>query len=188
MADWLDNQGRRWRFSDTAQNWRVETGPGTWVVSPLPQGGLERALGPKRPEVQIVETMGPPGPAGDPGPVGPAGPPGPPGLPGSVAPSGEALKFKSPAARLDFAMDWTDTLPGGDFITVSTWTITSPAPGNPEFLVIDSSLFTRTVTTVWLTHGVVGTTYTLVNSITTQLGRSDQWSVQVEIVPNPGGS
>lgn len=71
---------------------------------------------------------------------------------------------KDPLATLDYTVDWSDWLDAGDTIDTSTWTIDAG---------ITSSLESNTTTTatVWLSGGVSGTSYNVVNIITTTLGR-----------------
>lgn len=92
MANWVDNQGRRWRYSvlNFINPWEVEKSPGVWVFAKPPAGGLQRVDAGGTPAgVKIVETMGPQGPPGPQGPAGPAGgPTGPKGDTGNAGPQG----------------------------------------------------------------------------------------------------
>lgn len=72
---------------------------------------------------------------------------------------------KDPAAVLDYTIDWEDWL-AGDAIATSEWTvsagITAGATGK-----------TDTTTTIWLSGGLSGQTYTIFNRITTAGGRTN---------------
>jgi len=82
-----------------------------------------------------------------------------------------------PAAVLDYVMDWTSWLSGGETVTASSWVVgtgitqTTPAPS-----------FTTTKATIWLTGGTAGTTYTITNHITTSAGRQNERSFTVQAV------
>lgn len=76
-SQWVDSSGDRWRFVAVTKNWQKYVG-GVWVTTALPQEGLKKVVVPA-PNVQVVETMGPPGLPGGPGTIGPEGPDGPPG-------------------------------------------------------------------------------------------------------------
>lgn len=92
---------------------------------------------------------------------------------------------KDPDAVLDFGVDWkaltngtgkSDWLAEGETITASSWDVpagitqATPAPS-----------FTDTVTTIWLSGGTVGTSYTLTNHVTTSQGREDERSFTILI-------
>jgi len=80
---------------------------------------------------------------------------------------------KDPDAVLDYKNNWLAWL-GTDRIIASTWTATAG-------ITIDSDTFTRNETVVWLSGGTVGSSYTLVNRITTSLGRVDDRSIIIRI-------
>jgi S1-C subfamily serine protease len=66
----------------------------------------------------------------------------------------------------------------GDIITASTWTVT----GTDALLVVASSSFTNTTTTVKLTGGTVGVTYGVINHITMASTLEDDRTLYVEVV------
>jgi len=80
---------------------------------------------------------------------------------------------KDPSETLDFDVDWTPRL-NGDVIVTSEWTI---PPGSS--LQIESNTESVTLTKVVLNGGIVGQSYTLVNTITTAAGSTLVESVQV---------
>lgn len=81
---------------------------------------------------------------------------------------------KDPAAVLDFAVDWTAWLAAGDEIAASTWTL-------PAGLVQQASNFTTTATRVWLSGGVAGRVYEVVNRITTDAGLQDERTYHIVV-------
>lgn len=99
------------------------------------------------------------------------------------------MKFKKdPNAVLDYLVDFAAKTNGNgseDYLqlgeTITAHTITS---SDPIALVVDSSsvINTNTSVLVWLSGGVVGTTYTVTTRITTSLGRVDDRSFQVQVV------
>ncbi len=79
------------------------------------------------------------------------------------------LTFRQdPSAHLDYTIDWVRCLEGGDAIASSTWSIAGDVLGVLE-MANDSRLGTRT--TVWLTGGLDGQAYKLVNHMRTNDGR-----------------
>lgn len=74
---------------------------------------------------------------------------------------------------LDYVIDWTDRL-SEDTITASDWTV-------PSGLTEDSSTFDASTTTIWLSSGTTGTTYDVLNRITTAAGRTMDQTVRIKI-------
>ena len=81
---------------------------------------------------------------------------------------------KDPSSILDYGVDWVDWL-GSDTISTSSWGVT------PAGLTAVSSNRVGAVTTVWLSGGTVGTTYSATNTIVTAAGRTDQRTLLVSI-------
>jgi len=71
---------------------------------------------------------------------------------------------KDPASTLDYVFDWSEWL-AGDIISTSGWV----AP--PDLTVENGAGKTDTTTTVWLSGGIAGKRYEVVNQITTAGGR-----------------
>lgn len=86
---------------------------------------------------------------------------------------------KDPQARLDYAVNWTPQLVGGDAITTSTWEIT------PTGLTVDSPApsIAGGFTTIWLSGGTVGDRYWITNHIATSQGRLNDQTFSLLIVP-----
>lgn len=80
---------------------------------------------------------------------------------------------KDPDAKLDYMIDWSDWLAENDTIILSDWII-------PANLTLETQSKTTTSTTVWLTDGVVGETYEIVNRITTADGRIQDQTVKLK--------
>lgn len=67
---------------------------------------------------------------------------------------------KDPDDISDWKINWSSRLAEGETITASTWVV-------PDGLTEDDSEFDDTSTTIWLSGGVAGTSYDLVNRVTT---------------------
>lgn len=85
----------------------------------------------------------------------------------------ENVFHKDPEAVLDYSIDWTAWL-DGDTISVSAWTV-------PAGITQDSASASTTGTTIWLSGGAAGETYTLVNHITTAAGREDDRTIRIKV-------
>lgn len=72
---------------------------------------------------------------------------------------------KDPDEVKDYSVDWEARLDEGDTILTSTWIV-------PDGITKDSDSNTTTTATIWLSGGTLGTTYSLVNRITTAGGRT----------------
>lgn len=79
-------------------------------------------------------------------------------------------KYQPIGAILDYSFDWATWLVTGDTVVTSTWTISPVTP-----LTKVSEPFTTTVSTVWVSsiNCVAGQSFTLKNTITTALGRTE---------------
>ena len=82
--------------------------------------------------------------------------------------------IKDPDAVLDYSIEWSKWL-AGDQIQTSAWSVSDPALEAAD----DSNTATRT--TVWLSGGVAGQSYTVTNRITTSGGRTDDRSFVVQV-------
>lgn len=81
---------------------------------------------------------------------------------------------KDPSAVLDYHWDWTDWLASGEAIASS---VITPSAG----IVLDSSGFSPTSATAWISGGVVGSTYSVANLITTSQGRTDERTITIRV-------
>ena len=84
------------------------------------------------------------------------------------------LFIKSPAALLDYQIDWSSWL-GTDTITSSEWSA-------PDALTVESSTNSTTAATIWLSGGTAGHDYLVSNTITTAGGRTDKRSFKLSVV------
>ena len=80
-----------------------------------------------------------------------------------------SIYVKDPQSVLDYGFDWSDWLADGETILTSTWTVTTG-------LTKDSDSSNDTATTIWVSGGTAGTSYTITNHITTSAGREDDRS------------
>lgn len=79
--------------------------------------------------------------------------------------------LKDPNAVLDYAIDWTNWLVGGDVISTSTWLA-------PSALTIINSTFTGGTTVVFLSGGTAGEVYNVTNRIITAANRTDDRTIE----------
>lgn len=79
---------------------------------------------------------------------------------------------KDPEAVLDYTLDWTKWLPTGDFIVALSVTSESG-------LTVDSSSFTDTETTAWVSGGTAAASYLVTFHITTDGGREDDRTITI---------
>lgn len=90
--------------------------------------------------------------------------------------------IKDPNSVLDWKMDWgtgavingvtANWLAASETISTSTWTV-------PAGLTKQSDTHDTNTTTIWLTGGTAGTTYTVVNEIVTNQGRTEDRTLLV---------
>lgn len=81
---------------------------------------------------------------------------------------------KDPDEVLDYEVDWSDRI-GTDTILTSVWTLSSAD------IVTSLNTYTSSNTTIWLSGGVNGSSYTLTNEIVTAGGRTMDQSVNINI-------
>lgn len=81
----------------------------------------------------------------------------------------DTLDPKDPDERVDYGINWR--FRDDDEIVASVWTVQSGLTkvADPVSGVVDP--FTNTSTTVWITGGTAGSSYTALNRITTLKGR-----------------
>ena len=80
---------------------------------------------------------------------------------------------KDPDATLDYKVDWASWLVD-DTITNSTWIV-------PTGINYETDANDTTSATVWLSGGSVGSSYEVVNRITTTAGRIDDRTITIRI-------
>jgi hypothetical protein len=84
-------------------------------------------------------------------------------------------RAKDPDEVRDYVINWVSRV-GADPIITSVWAISNGAG-----LTILSNSYTVQTTTVWLSAGTDGITYTLTNTITTQGGRVLQEAFKLRV-------
>ena len=78
----------------------------------------------------------------------------------------------SPLAKLDYGFNWSSWLVSGETITASEWDVDAGlTPTTPQI--------NGATTSVFVEGGVAGTSYNLINSITTSVGRKDSRTIKV---------
>lgn len=81
---------------------------------------------------------------------------------------------KDPNAILDYTLDWSAFL-NGDIIATVTWTL-------PGGIASVGQVFSSATATIWLSGGSAGTSYGVVCLITTVGGRTDERTIQLNVV------
>lgn len=77
----------------------------------------------------------------------------------------------APNAKLDYGFDWTAWLASDETISISTWTTDTLTNSSPQIA--------GKITSVFVEGGVVGTSYKIVNTITTSVGRVDSRTIKL---------
>ena len=87
-----------------------------------------------------------------------------------------AIKFspKDPNEVLDYVLDWSARIAAEDAISTSTWTV-------PAGITKDSSSNDDTTSTIWLSGGTTGQTYSLLNRVVTDAGRTMDQTVKITV-------
>jgi hypothetical protein len=81
---------------------------------------------------------------------------------------------KDPKAKLQYGFDWSSWLDSGDTISTSVWTV-------PTGITEVSNANDDDSTTITLSGGTAGETYTVANKITTADGYIDERSFDVVV-------
>jgi hypothetical protein len=81
---------------------------------------------------------------------------------------------KDPDATLDYQINWATWLADDDTISNSSFI------SNSDDITVESSSFTDTTSTVWLSGGQAGSSYEITNRITTTLGRIDDRTIKIK--------
>jgi len=83
---------------------------------------------------------------------------------------------KDPGDNLDYSLNWAARLSAGETITTSIWSA-------PAGITLSSGGNTSSMTTCWIGGGLAGQTYVVVNTITTNAGRTMNQSVTINVMP-----
>jgi hypothetical protein len=81
---------------------------------------------------------------------------------------------KDPTAVLDYTIDWRKWL-GDDTIATVAWTV-------PVGIANAGSVFSTTTTTIWLSGGTAGTSYSIYVTITTVGGRTEKRTFKISAI------
>lgn len=81
--------------------------------------------------------------------------------------------LKDPQSKLDYYIDWTEWLVSGDAIASSTWTCT-----DTNIVISSATGSTNGTSTVWLSAGIAGEVYDVVNTVITTGTRTDQRTIE----------
>lgn len=81
---------------------------------------------------------------------------------------------KDPSATLDYAFDWSSWLASGDSIASATVTADTG-------LTVASTSVSSSSVTAWLSGGEAGSLYRVVCQVTTEGGRTDERTMQIEV-------
>lgn len=84
------------------------------------------------------------------------------------------MEFKGPAEELDFVNDLTAEL-GTDTISTSAWVLDTG-------ITLGVNTNTTTASLAWISSGVLGMTYKIVNTIVTSAGRTHvrEWYLRIQ--------
>ena len=83
---------------------------------------------------------------------------------------------KRPEDVVDYNVDWSQWLETGDTIQTSTWIVETG-------ITQDSESETASVATIWVSGGIEGRTYRLINEIVTTPGaRTKRQPIIVEVI------
>lgn len=83
-----------------------------------------------------------------------------------------------PQETVDYSINWLNDL-GSDTISTSTWTFDAD---NPDAVLVKSNpTKTDTTTTIWLSAGTSGKTYSIRNTITTAGARTFERTAKITV-------
>lgn len=97
------------------------------------------------------------------------------------------IQYKDPDSNLDFHFEWQTWADEGDYLTASVWVVPAGLTGGAESLFVgqerDLAGEYRDVqrTSIFLSGGTAGQSYTVTNRITTVRGRQEDRSFELRI-------
>ena len=86
--------------------------------------------------------------------------------------------LKDPAARLDYAVDWSSSYLNGATITASDWHVD---PAEASGIAVSATLTAPARTGATLDGGISGHVYRIANQITLNDGRRDERTLSVRV-------
>jgi len=92
---------------------------------------------------------------------------------GNIRVTDMASIVKHPSAYLDYEIDWTLWL-DGDTLATCEWDV-------PAGITKETSVYNTNVATIWLSGGTDMVNYTLLNRITTTLGRIECKEIIIKV-------
>lgn len=81
---------------------------------------------------------------------------------------------KDPSAVLDYTMDWRQWL-GDDAISSVAWTL-------PAGIANAGTTFSSSTTTIWLSGGTAGTSYSVYATVVTVGGRTEKRTIKITVI------
>ena len=98
-----------------------------------------------------------------------------------------SVALKDPSAVLDYSEDWTSYLAAGESISTSAWAIeggdqAETPPVATALAISGTPSLAGAVATAFVTGGTKGQVYSLVNTIVTNQGRTDDrsWTIRID--------
>ena len=92
-------------------------------------------------------------------------------------------RMQDPQAAPDYSYDWSDFLDEGgspsDTLATSVWSIEPTNDGSPTEPALSGDTTNVNVTSVFVTGIQRGQVYRLTNTVTTAMGRRDEWSITI---------
>lgn len=86
---------------------------------------------------------------------------------------------KDPQATLDYVFDWSQWVQNGEVIVTSQFAVSNTSATGLSVVVTQN---TASTATIWLGGGTVGRTYSIVNTVTTDQGRTNVKSVNIRVM------
>ena len=89
--------------------------------------------------------------------------------------------LKDPNAVIDYAVDWTaNYLLVGEQVTTSNWEIV-PSGAMSDLVIDNVPLLLSGVASVFISGGITGKVYRLINRISTDQGRTDDRTITIRV-------
>lgn len=89
--------------------------------------------------------------------------------------TGRHFSDHTPGAVLDYSIDWSDWLATGETITSSTWVVN-------DGVTLSAQSSAGAVQTIFVSGGIDGRQYVLINFIETNQGRKDSRAITLRCV------
>lgn len=86
---------------------------------------------------------------------------------------------KDPQATLDYVFDWSQWVQNGEVIVTSNFAVSNTSASG---LTVSSTVNDASTATIWLGGGTIGRTYSVVNTVTTDQGRTNVKTLNVRVM------